>query len=60
MVVDSHRRPGESGAHIVTVNPFGAIPDLVLSVIARFAGPNGGDQGLGTAARLSPGRAAHR
>jgi hypothetical protein len=39
----------EGGAHIVTVNPFGAVPDRVLDVIARFASPNGGDQGLGTA-----------
>lgn len=29
----------EGYAHIVTVNPFGAIPDRVLDVIARFASP---------------------
>jgi hypothetical protein len=39
----------EGGAHIVTVNPKGALPDFVLDIIARFASPLGGDQGLGTA-----------
>lgn len=39
----------EGGAHIVTVNPFGFLPDFVLDIIARFATPlNNGDQGLGT------------
>jgi len=31
----------------VTVNPFGAIPDLVLNVIARFAGPTGATSASG-------------
>lgn len=38
---------GSPPAHIVTINPFGILPDFVLDIIARFASPLGGDQGLG-------------
>jgi hypothetical protein len=37
-----------SGVWIATVNPEGVVPDFVLDIIARFASPDGGDQGLST------------
>ncbi|MDQ6616662.1 MAG: hypothetical protein M3083_18440 [Actinomycetota bacterium] len=37
-----------SGAWIATVNPKGIVPDFVLDIIARFASPDGGDQGIST------------
>jgi hypothetical protein len=36
----------EGGAWLVTPNPLGALPDFVLDIIARFATPLTGDQGI--------------
>lgn len=38
---------GEGNAHLITVNPFGILPDFVMDIIARFTTPlDNGDQGL--------------
>ena len=37
---------GSPAAHLVTVNPLGLVPPFVLDIVARFASPLDGGQGL--------------
>jgi hypothetical protein len=36
----------KGGAWIATVNPKGIAPDFIMDIVARFASPDGGDQGF--------------